>query len=43
MRKTFEVEGPGSAGALPLDERARRIFGYFNLSALHSCVPDTAA
>ena len=29
MRKTFEVEGPGAAGALPLDERARRIFSYF--------------
>ena len=29
VRKTFEVEGPASTGALPLDERARRIFGYF--------------
>ena len=28
-RKTFEVPGPAAQGAVPLDERARRIFGYF--------------
>lgn len=29
VRKTFEVAGPGQAGALPLDERARQLFAYF--------------
>lgn len=28
-RKTFEVAGPGAEGAVPLDARARQIFGYF--------------
>lgn len=28
-RLTFEVEGPGKAGAIPLDDRARAIFRYF--------------
>lgn len=29
VRKTFEVEGPGKAGSMPLDVRARQIFSYF--------------
>lgn len=29
-RKTFEVAGPASAGAMPLDQRARQIFAYFS-------------
>lgn len=28
-RKTFEVDGPARAGAVPMDDRARQIFGYF--------------
>ncbi|KAI7838653.1 hypothetical protein COHA_007579 [Chlorella ohadii] len=28
-RKTFEVAGPAQAGAMPLDQRARQIFDYF--------------
>lgn len=28
-RKTFEVAGPGVAGAVPIDERARQLFAYF--------------
>lgn len=28
-RKTFEVTGPGVEGAVPLDARARQVFGYF--------------
>jgi hypothetical protein len=28
-RKTFEVAGPGVAGAMSMDERARQVFQYF--------------
>lgn len=28
-RKTFEVAGPSAEGAMPMDDRARQIFGYF--------------
>lgn len=29
VRKTFEVAGPASPDAMPLDQRARQIFQYF--------------
>lgn len=31
-RKTFEVDGPGREGAMPMDDRARQIFSYFKVS-----------
>ena len=38
-RKVFEVPGPGVAGAVPLDARARAVFAYFkkyNYEVWHS-------
>ena len=45
-RKTFEVAGPGAAGAISMDERARQNFQYFksyNYKVRRACAPPGAS